>query len=407
MTTLVVLTAAPVLDLDGAAALVQARPDDDLTWISLAPDADAVDADHVAWLRSGVPGSTWRWELGELGRAERAAPLVEAGLAYPCGCDDARLLALATSTVEAGGPPRYDGACRRRPPAEVVRHRATGELADRVGAAGLADTRLDAALAIALALEARSFDRVVVEAALWNDARLASAIVQEVGGTSPDLRRAPWVVGPDGAPLWREEAPRTVADLRQAGLEPDGVRRFLARPRHLRAIPFDLEALDAANLAAIRALPRDDAHARLGALLTEGGIPTTTEELPRLWRAVSPRLTRFDRAVELLGFLAPELPVPAFDEHDREGLLAVGPTLLEADPRDGEAAQEVLVAAADPPDEIHDFRRIIRWALTAQEVAPPLITVWDLLGSSRALGRVKAAVAALGGVDDAESDREG
>jgi hypothetical protein len=142
-------------------------------------------------------------------------------------------------------------------------------------------------------------------------------------------------------------------------------------------------------------MPPDLAEARLSDLLREAGIEVASPILSRVWKAVSPRLTRFGRAVELLAFLRAEVPVPGFDEHDAAQMSRVGSILLDRTPEHGADAQRVLEGEAHPAEEIHDFRRVVRWALTGQEVAPPLVTVWDLLGSRVALARIGAAVEAV------------
>ena len=97
-----------------------------------------------------------------------------------------------------------------------------------------------------------------------------------------------------------------------------------------------------------------------------------------------------------LAFLGNEWVAAETPARDRSQLARAGAAVLEARPGEGPAVREVLESVSRREDEIHDLRRVLRWAITGQEVAPPLTTVWDLLGADRALERLSNALARIG-----------
>ena len=194
----------------------------------------------------------------------------------------------------------------------------------------------------------------------------------------------PEVVGPDGARLWRPADDARLSGLRDAGYEPSGVRAWLtsAEPDPL---VYDEGAIERASAAAIGELSMEEAHARLATELDRVGVEVgSPERLAELWAAVAPRLRRFPESRAFLGFLSSEWTPPEIPEADRARTDRVCRAALERPPTNAAGLEPLFESLVESdPNERHDFRRVLRWALTGQDVGPPVARVWELLGPDR------------------------
>jgi hypothetical protein len=216
------------------------------------------------------------------------------------------------------------------------------------------------------------------------DPDVERALSDRPGGIGPFAPRVV-VVGPDGAPLWRG-GELTVPRLRDAGYEPEGVRRFVALGGDDEPCRFlSHEGLERANREAVLALDPDVRARRLDAALRAGGLSLDAERFDLAWRALRPKIRRLGDAPVWLAFLRPEW---------RRPLIHVSPSPW------AEGARHAAHVAG--PEELLDLlgvdlgarprhRRLMRWALTGQTLAPRLVDVWALLGSEEALRRLAGA----------------
>lgn len=198
------------------------------------------------------------------------------------------------------------------------------------------------------------------------------------------------VVGPDGAPLWRA-SDYTVERLRTLGFEPGGVRRFLASDSGERTeagpIRFlDMEALERENRRELLAMESDARNARLHETLEGCGISIGAERLAIVWEALRPRLRRMREVDELLAFLKASWRPPQVAEELRAQLEALPPRF--------EGLDALIDHLAGTAGARAKQRRLVRWALTGQTVAPRLEHVWELLGTREAMRRLSAGAGA-------------
>lgn len=136
-------------------------------------------------------------------------------------------------------------------------------------------------------------------------------------------------------------------------------------------------------------LPAEERERRLLSALAEAGVATQGIPAFRLWEVVAPRIRRFADAGTFLRFLGPEFEPPFVPEADRPQLDRVRAELSAAGPvSTGSDLAERLDALATHPAEVHDLRRVLRWALTGQPIGPPVWRVWDLLGPEEAHRRL-------------------
>jgi hypothetical protein len=235
-------------------------------------------------------------------------------------------------------------------------------------------------------------DHLVFAHAIAGDLRVALSTHSGRGTEALTIEPATAIVGPDGAPLWRAGSMR-VADLRDQGYEPDAARAFLAPEAAPRAVYFELKRLRLVNRDTIRALHPDERQRRLAHVLDALGVRGDRDYLDLLWTGVRPRLSTFDDARSLLSYLSSDWVPPGVEEREASELVRLRDALHGAPPRSGEAAVEILDGLGGGPDGIPRRRRLVRWVLTGQKMAPALHAVWDHMGSDRALSRISEASA--------------
>jgi hypothetical protein len=229
---------------------------------------------------------------------------------------------------------------------------------------------VDDVLGVAALLAEGGWSRLVVPWDLEGAGRRAIRLAEALGADAIGVEVGPVVVGPDGSPLWRAGALSHVNDLEGRGYEPGGVRQFLGGAGGGPSVFFSLEGLAGANRACLLEEPEPIRLARLAAELAGAGIacPADPAGRRRYWEATVERVYRY----------------------------RVGRAVLGARPGKGGAVRELLEGVSRREDEVHDLRRVLRWAITGQQVAPSLTRVWDLLGPDRALERLANALGQIG-----------
>jgi hypothetical protein len=253
------------------------------------------------------------------------------------------------------------------------------------------DQNVEPALGAAVVLLSKPFDAVVAEPEAFPIARQAMFLAKAT--FSGPCRSGTRVIGPDGAPLWRPSQPRLVGWFREHGFEPEAVRRVLARSVGRDLLHWDAATFDAANRDI---LLETDPAVRLDALaaaLAGAGLEVECSRLPMVWETVEPRITRMGDVAVLLAFLRRDWQAPSMSERDLATLSDLAGVVIEERPASGEALTRLLEARAGARrDLLYEERRVLRWAITGQGVAPALARVWDLLGADGALSRLESDV---------------
>ncbi len=387
MAELVVVSGGATLLLDDAMAFVSATDPKRAIWLAADAPASASYQDSLDWL---LP------ELGEVAAAPVSSDVVspdtvariESDLvaqdhAYPCDCGDERLSALVISSLDALDEPRYDGRCR------AGTSQGAGRRLRFRSASGDDDFPIDTCLPIAAAIISRRPERVVAaRSELWRVKR-GRTVAMALGHDPVPIVEASVMVGSDGGRLRDGSRFRSVPDLRRLGYEAAAVRRL--RERCDRSVPsyLTLAALNEVNRALLLDLPAEGREKRLEELLCDAGVPVAGQSLAALWDAVEPRIALMSDAVRFLGFLRSPWKPPEPPSTDRAELECLGTLLSEERPTDGEALGRVLDRlAGEDRGRFLDLRRVLRWAITGQVVAPPVATVWTLLGGQEALRRL-------------------
>ena len=293
----------------------------DLEWLGLTPDAEIRQSDRLDLYRDAL------------------ARLRAAGRAYPCFETPLELDLKRRTQLAAGRPPVYDRAALALSAEDHARLAATrtahyrflldrGEIlwddlirgSERVDAASVSDPVLmrddgrvlytlasvvdDAALGVSHVI--RGADHITNTGAQFQ-------IFAALGAEAPAFGHHSLMTGPGGEALSKRLDSASVAELREAGVEPLALLALLARlgsarpvepvtdPAELIAafdpgefgrapVRFDPDELDQLSARTLRALPYESVAGRLAAL----GVPEA--EAPAFWEAVAPNLDRLEDA---------------------------------------------------------------------------------------------------------------
>jgi glutamyl-tRNA synthetase len=257
---------------------------EDLDRARVVPGAEGQILDELRWLGldwdegPDVGGTFAPYRQSERTARYDAAVtrLLAAGRAFPCACSRADVARAASAPhAEDDEGPRYAGACRGRPAAEIeARAAAQGrapairfdgrseplgfldELRGPVAAepAGVDDfvlRRADGTAAYQLAVvvddAAMGITRVVRGDDLLRSTPRQLALHRALGFAPPAFAHVPLVLAPGGERLAKRTRPASLADLRAAGIAPEVIVGALAASAGLgaagaRARPRDLYA---------------------------------------------------------------------------------------------------------------------------------------------------------------------
>jgi glutamyl-tRNA synthetase len=253
----------------------------------------------------------------------------------------------------------------------------------------------------------------------------------------PVLCHLPLVNGTDGRPLSKRHGSTSVAQFHEQGYLPEALFNFLAflgwapgegeereifsreelidlfdlfRVNKSPAV-FSYKKLDWMNGVYMRALSEEELLEQLLPFWQKAGFvpdPCPVEERARL-RPIIPlvqeRLKRLDEIVEWTAFLFQEVETPPVEKlvgknmSLTESLTALQRSwslLAEVDPFEAEAMEPPMRALAEELGiKAGQLFGVVRWAVTGQEVAPPLFGSLAIVGREQVLARLKAAEKAL------------
>ena len=220
-------------------------------------------------------------------------------------------------------------------------------------------------------------------------------IFEALGAPPPAFAHHALLVGPDGGALSKRLGALSVAELREAGIEPLALVSLLARlgsslPVEVVTDPaelvrtfdlgrfglaptrFDPAELRPHSAKTLRALPYAAVADRLRAL----GI--SDETAPRFWAAVGPNLDRFDEAAAWWA-LCRDGAVPAVDDEDRD-FVAEALALLPPPPWDETSWAAWTAAVRERTGRKgRALYRPLRRALTGRDTGPEMAALMPLL----------------------------
>ena len=262
-------------------------------------------------------------------------------------------------------------------------------------------------------------------------------IYQAMGWEVPVYCHVPLVNGPDGRKLSKRHGATSITEFRDQGYVPEALFNFLALlgwspgegeeqevfSREELIERFDLfrvnrapaafsyDKLDWMDGVYIRSLSEEKLLERLLPFWQKAGLvpdPCPEEmraKLLRLVPLVQERLKRLEEVVEWTRCLLQEIEPPPAERlvgkkmTPEESLLAlrrVRGLLAELEPFEPEAMEAPMrVLAEELGLKAGQLFGIVRWAVTGQEVAPPLFGSLAVLGREQVLTRLDAAEAVL------------
>ena len=213
------------------------------------------------------------------------------------------------------------------------------------------------------------------------NADLHAALARALGAEPPAYLHHGLLVGLDGAKLSKRHGATSLAELREAGIPPEAVHRYLEELGFPRGdVRFDEARLRRLAVEAIGALGDDELAARVGAPVA-------------LAPALRGARTLVEARVIAASLLAPPVP-DAVASSSREALERFRERRTEAKERLDPAGARALVAELR---EAGVDLRSLRLALTGAERGPELWTVLVALPRAEALRRVEVALAAVPG----------
>jgi glutamyl-tRNA synthetase len=249
-----------------------------------------------------------------------------------------------------------------------------------------------------------------------------AAVIEALGGTSPEYGHLPLLVGADRQPLSKRHGSTSVEAFREQGFLPEALANYLAllgwskdaettflsRDELVEAFEltrvssnpaaFDTQKLEWMDNHYIQQLDPDDLAARCLHFLSAAGLSPDLELLRRSMPLVRERMKRLTECVDLLRFLftddiEPNERAAAILEKAPDGYLGRVAEALEApEPWEAatiEAALEDLAAREDLSKK--NAFQPVRAAVTGSNVSPPLPESMELLGRERTLARLRGA----------------
>ena len=381
--------------------------------------AEAIRRD-LGWL--GLDHDREERQSARLDRYRDAADqLRAAGRLYECFETPLELELKRKAQLAAGRPPVYDRAALMLTEAEkaalrrtrdphwrfLLQHRATAwddliRGPSHVDAASLSDpvlVRGDGAFLYTLASVVDDAEMGVTHVIRGADHVTNTAtqlqLFEALGASPPAFAHHSLLVGPDGGPLSKRLGALSVAELREAGIEPLAIVSFLARlgsslpveavtdPAELlrtfelgrfgqAPTRFDPAELRAHSARTLRALPFDVVTGRLRAL----GVPD--EIAPRFWAAVGPNLERCDEAAGWWA-LCRDGAAPAVDDEDRE-FVTEALSMLPPPPWDDRSWADWTGAVRERTGRKgRALYRPLRRALTGRDTGPEMAALMPLL----------------------------
>jgi glutamyl-tRNA synthetase len=262
-------------------------------------------------------------------------------------------------------------------------------------------------------------------------------IYQALDWEVPIYCHVPLVNGPDGKKLSKRHGATSITQFRQQGYLPEALLNFLAllgwapgegeeqeiftreelierfdlfRVNRAPAV-FAYDKLDWMNGVYIRNLSQEALLERLLPFWQEAGcVPDPCpkemrEKLRQIVPLVQERLKRLEEVVEWTAFYFREVKPPPVEQlvgkkmtpqESLEALRRVRGLLAEVEPFEAEAMEGPMRALAEELGlKAGPLFGIVRWAVTGQQVAPPLFGSLAILGREQVLARLDAAAEVL------------
>ena len=182
----------------------------------------------------------------------------------------------------------------------------------------------------------------------------------------------------------------------------DLIGKFSIKKLNPKNAAIDFKKLDHFNGLHIRNLSIEDLANRIKPFLEEVGYIADDAVLKKIATLLQPRLTTLDEAPEWVAFLFVDHVSPTVEDLIVKGLDAKGAL---------EVAEKLYAILKDAPVFNHDHLEqpirdlaasmslklgpvfgVLRIALTAQKVSPPLIESMDILGKDKSLERLSQAI---------------
>ncbi|MCC0052731.1 MAG: glutamate--tRNA ligase [Rhodobiaceae bacterium] len=414
--------------------------------------AVAAILDGLKWLGldwDGEPLSQFSRLDAHKGVVER---LMESGNAYRCYCSREDLDAMREKAMAEGRPPRYDGRCRHRDPADapagvtpVIRFRSPEEgetvIADQVqGTVTFANKDLDDLIILRsdgtptynLSVVVDDHDMGVTHIIrgvdhLTNAAR-QSQIYVALGWPVPVMAHIPLIHGADGAKLSKRHGALGVEAYREMGYLPQAMRNYLARLGWSHgddevfstdqmiewfdldaigksAARFDFVKLDNLNGHYMRATPDDELMALLLDTLPHlPGGPAFADRLDAKARAalraalpgLKERARTLTELVDAAGFLVATRPLSCDDkarallgDEARAMLAGLHASLERLATWDAAALEQAVREFAEANElKLGKVAQPLRAALTGRTTSPGIFDVLIVLGRKESLGRI-------------------
>ncbi|MHB1523448.1 MAG: glutamate--tRNA ligase [Candidatus Dormibacteria bacterium] len=388
-----------------------------------------------------------------------ADQLVAEGNAYPCFCSRERLEELRAAQRAGGLPTRYDRRCLHLSPDEVSELRAEGRpevvrLRMPEGESAWDDLVLgpqrfdNAEIDDQVLLKSDGYPTYhlahvvddhlmgvthVVRAVEWLPSTPKHLVLyRALGWSPPELAHVPLVLGPDRQKLAKRHGAAAVSEYREMGYLPEALVNFLAflgwspgteeevftlpelRARmtfeRLQSSPavFDGQRLDYLNGVWIRRLSPGELGRRLGPFLPQA----SAEQLEPIAEMVQERIRRLDEVPGLLAFAWTDPEPSASMLHGSLSRMAAHDFLESAlpvfergpgglmDALRSLASSAAASSAVGAKAEVRRLMRVVRIALTGQEVSPPLDACARLLGPVVVDRRLRRALEELRGSAD-------
>ena len=366
--------------------------------------------------------------------------LAAAGRTYPCYCTPDELEAERTAQRARGEPPRYSGRCRRLGPEDRERLEAEGrtpslrfrveageiEFEDRVRGRQVfhGEEIGDFIVRRSDGTPAFFFVNAVDDAlmgvthVLRGEDHLTNTprqllILGALGLDAPAYGHISLLVDAEGAPLSKRGGSRSLGELRGAGIFPEAVANYLARLGH------PLEEGGLFSLAELAARFRIDHLSRSPARFDPDQLAHWNHEAvhhaapERVWEWLAPELETpvpEERRAAWLEAVRPNLETPAGGEvwarvcfGEMESTDEAAAEIAAADPALWPAAEAALREhGADHGAVTESIKaatglkgkalfKPLRAALTGRISGPELAALLPLIGTERALARIRAA----------------
>jgi glutamyl-tRNA synthetase len=193
-------------------------------------------------------------------------------------------------------------------------------------------------------------------------------LFEALGASPPEFVHHGLILGPDGKKLSKRAEGATVAQLREAGIPAEAVRRYLEElglPKH--DVHYDLRRIRRLAVEAIGAMSDDELAARVGA-------PVELAPALRGARDLNEAREFADQILEPRAVTLPEEARPTIERFAE---------LLGGEPR--QTIREVKAVGGD----LH----ALRLALTGRDRGPELWTILQALSQDEALRRARNALA--------------